>query len=57
MYDSTCVFVQEGKRKKVAVKGFLSESSEIEHCSMAELLEISKQDKNLYHGYKSVVIL
>ena len=57
MYDSACVFVQEGKRKKVAVKGFLSESSEIEHCSMAELLEISKQDQNLYHGYKSVVIL
>ena len=41
----------------MAVKGFLSESDELQHCSVAELLEISTKDENLYHGYKSVMIL
>ena len=52
-----CSAVQGGTGKKVAVKGFLSDAAEIQDCSVAELLRISKRQENLYHAYKSVVFL
>ena len=38
----------------MAVKGFLSDSAGTQHCTVAELLEISRQPENLYQAYKSV---
>ena len=42
----------------MAVKGFLSSESadDTQDCSVEELLEISKEQKNLYHAYKWVTI-
>ena len=46
------LLMQQGKKKKVAVKGFLSSPDEAEHCTISELLEKSKEPQNLYHAYK-----
>ena len=48
--------LQGGGSKPVAMKGFLSSESsdDTQDCSVEELLEISKEQKNLYHAYRWV---
>ena len=53
------LLVQGGGSKAVAVKGFLSPESaaDTQDCFVEELLEISKQQENLYYAYKWVTVM
>ena len=49
-----CFPIQEGESKAVAVKGFLSpeSSANTQDCTVEELLDMAKEQANLYYAYK-----